>query len=201
MESSDIAPVAFFIFKRPALTARVFERIRAAKPPRLLVVADGPRPSRPEEAQLCEATRKVVSTPDWPCELLVNFADENLGNRRRLSSGLNWVFEQCDQAIILEDDCLPSASFFPFCSEMLNRYRDDARIMHISGDNFQDGHRSGTGSYYFSRYSLSWGWASWRRAWRHYDVALSMWPIALNEHWLAAILEDPLEIRILDRDF
>jgi hypothetical protein len=194
MESNDLAPVALFMFNRPALTARVFEHIRASRPRRLLVVADGPRRTRPEDAQLCETTRKIVRSPDWPCELLLNFSDENLGCRRRLSTGLDWVFDQCPEAIILEDDCLPCPSFFSFCSAMLSRYRDDARIMHVSGDNWQGGVRRGTGSYYFSRYSLSWGWASWRRAWRHYDVALSVWPAALKERWLASILDDPLEI-------
>ena len=133
MESDNIAPVAFFIFNRPALTARVFECIRAARPRKLLVVADGPRPTRPDDAQLCEATRKIVESPDWPCELITSFADGNLGCRRRLSSGLNWVFDQCPEAIVLEDDCVPCRSFFSFCSTMLSRYRDDARIMHVSG--------------------------------------------------------------------
>ena len=194
MECNNIAPVAFFIFNRPALTARVFERIRAARPGKLLVVADGPRPTRPDDAQLCATTRKIVESPDWPCELITNFADENLGCRRRLSSGLNWVFEQCPEAIILEDDCVPCRSFFSFCSSMLSRYRDDARIMHVSGDNFGKGVRWGAGSYYFSRYSFSWGWASWRRAWRYYDVNVSCWPAARKEGWLASILDDPLEV-------
>jgi len=192
--SIEMAPVALIIFNRPHLTSQVFERVRAARPRRLLVVADGPRPTRPEDVQLCEATRKIVTSPDWTCELLTNFADENLGCRRRLSSGLDWVFDQCPEAIILEDDCLPCSSFFSFCSSMLSRYCDDARIMHVSGQNFQDGVHRGTGSYYFSRYSLSWGWASWRRAWRYYDVKVSLWPTALKERWLESILDDPLEI-------
>jgi hypothetical protein len=172
----------------------VFERVRAAKPRTLLVVADGPRPTRSEDFPLCEATRKIVAAPDWPCELLTNFAADNLGCRRRLSSGLDWVFQHCPEAIILEDDCLPCPSFFPFCAAMLERYRDDPRIMHVSGDNFQGGVWRGQGSYYFSRYSLSWGWASWRRAWSHYDVDLTSWPAALEERWLESILDDADEI-------
>jgi len=194
MDNRSIAPVAFFVFNRPALTARVFERIRAARPKRLLVVADGPRLNRPEDVQLCEATRKIVASPDWPCEVTTQFADTNLGCRRRVSSGLNWVFEQCSEAIVLEDDCVPCASFFSFCSAMLEHYRDDCRVMHVGGDNWQGGVRRGTGSYYFSRHSHIWGWASWRRAWRHYDVTISSWPVARMEKWLESILEDPLEI-------
>src|SRR5215831_13781675 len=173
MDAIAVAPVALFVFNRPKLTATVYERIRAARPRRLLVVADGPRPFRPEDRQLCRATRQIVSAPDWACELLTNFADENLGCGRRMSSGLDWVFQQCSEAIILEDDCVPCESFFSFCSEMLNRYREDARIMHVSGNNFQDGRTRGRGSYFFSRYTLSWGWATWRRAWSHYDVKVS----------------------------
>lgn len=190
----ETAPVALIIFNRPRLTAQLFERVRAARPRRLLVVADGPRPDRPEDAGLCEAARKIVMTVDWPCELLTNFSDQNLRCRRRISTGLDWIFGQCSEAIVLEDDCIPCASFFSFCSLMLERYRDDARIMHIGGDNWQSGTRRGTGSYYFSRYTHSWGWASWRRAWRYYDVTLSLWPRARQEHWLASILEDPPEI-------
>src|SRR5579864_665693 len=105
MPTVKSAPVALFIFNRPNPTAQVYERIRAARPSKLLVLADGPRASRPMEAELCRATREIVSSPDWPCELLTNFASENLGCKRRVSSGLDWVFQQCEEAIILEDDC------------------------------------------------------------------------------------------------
>ncbi len=168
--------------------------MRAARPRRLLVVADGPRPSRPGEAELCEAARKIVVAPDWPCELVTNFADKNLGCRQWVSSGLEWVFKVCPEAIILEDDCVPCSSFFTFCSLMLKHYREDARIMHISGINFQGGARRGPGSYYFSRYSLSWGWASWRRAWSHYDVTVGDWPAVRADGWLSSILDDAEEI-------
>lgn len=190
-----MAPVAFFVFNRPQLTAKVYERIRAAKPKRLLLVADGPRPTRPEDVELCKAAREIVNAPDWPCEVLTNFAGENLGCRRRLSSGLDWVFQQCPEAIILEDDCLPCFSFFDFCSEMLRYYRDDPRVMHISGDNFQGGRRRGNASYFFSQYPLSWGWASWGRAWRHYDVHVASWPAAYRERWLESVLDSSREIQ------
>jgi hypothetical protein len=173
-------PVAFLIFNRPDTTERVFAEIARARPPRLLVVADGPRADRPDEAQRCAQARAVIERVDWPCELETHYADTNLGCRRRVSSGLDWVFERVPEAIILEDDCAPSPSFFPYCEELLERYREDARIGMISGDNFQRGRRAGSGSYYFSKYTHIWGWASWRRAWRHYDVAASLWPELLN---------------------
>lgn len=201
MSNSNIAPVALFIFNRPELTAKVFERVRAARPTRLLVVADGPRSTRPDEASLCEATRELVSAPDWPCELLTNFAAENLGCRTRLSSGLDWVFQQCPEAIVLEDDSVPCPSFFTFCSEMLRRYRDDPRIMHISGDNYQNGRHRGSASYFFSNYPLSWGWASWSRAWRYYDVNVSSWPSLSQEGWLKTVLDSPAETRYWENIF
>lgn len=194
MNDSRPAPVALFIFNRPQLTAKVYERIRAAQPSQFLVVADGPRPGRSDDVKLCEATRKIVTSPDWPCELLTNFSRDNLGAGHRLASGLDWVFEQCSEAIVLEDDCIPCRSFFTFCSEMLGRYRDDSRIMHISGDNFQSGHQRGPGSYFFSKYTFSWGWATWKRAWRYYDVNLALWPIAYKERWLYSILDNSAEV-------
>jgi hypothetical protein len=188
-------PIALIVFNRPDLAAQLYTRIRAIKPSRLLIIADGPRMDRPDDLRLCAATRKIVSSPDWPCELQVNFAEENLGNGRRISSGLDWVFEECSEAIILEDDCMACPSFFSFCSEMLDRYRDDTRVMHISGNNFQGGVRRGDASYYFSRYAHSWGWATWRRAWKYYDLRLSLWPNkARTENWLTSIFSDPLEI-------
>lgn len=130
-------PVAFLIFNRPDTTARVFEEIRRARPPKLLVVADGPRFNHFGEAEKVAATRAIVEQVDWPCEVLKNYAETNLGCKRRVSSGFDWVFQTAEEAIILEDDCLPHPTFFRFCEEVLEKYRDDKRGLHISGDNFQ----------------------------------------------------------------
>jgi hypothetical protein len=180
--SSDLfqlrTPVALLTYNRPELTARVFAAISKAKPAKLLVVADGPRVDRPGDVETCAATRKIIDRVDWPCEVLTNFADTNLGCRLRISSGLDWVFGIEDKAIILEDDCLPSPSFFRFCQELLARFRDDERIMHIGGNNFVEDRIRFNASYYFSRYPRVWGWASWRRAWRHYDVEMKLWTSA-----------------------
>jgi hypothetical protein len=181
-------PVAFFIFKRPDTTERVFEAIRLAKPPKLLVVADGARAERAGEAQLCEASRAIINRVDWECEVLKNYSDTNLGCKTRVSSGLDWVFSQVEEAIILEDDCLPDPSFFDFCETLLERYRHDERIFLISGQNVQMGRRANEFDYYFSRYTHCWGWASWRRTWMHYDVNMKLWPTVRDKQELESIL-------------
>jgi hypothetical protein len=183
-------PVAFFIFNRPDTTARVFAEIAQARPPALLVVADGPRAGFPDDADKCAATRAIIDRVDWECRVLQNYAEANLGCKRRVASGMDWVFEQEEQAIILEDDCLPHQSFFPFCDELLERYRDDEAVMAICGDNYLFGRKSVTDSYFFHRLIGGWGWASWRRAWRHYDAEMKLWPALRETSWLKKILND-----------
>lgn len=183
-------PVAFIIFNRPDTTRKVFEAIRRARPPALLVVADGSRPDRPGEGELCAAARAVIEGVDWPCKVMKNYSDTNLGCKRRVSSGLDWVFDTVEEAIIVEDDCLPHPTFFRFCEELLERYRDDERVAMISGDNFQFGKRRTEYSYYFSIYPHIWGWASWRRTWNLYDVGMHTWPEIRDGGWLADIFSD-----------
>ncbi|BAW97785.1 methyltransferase FkbM (plasmid) [[Synechococcus] sp. NIES-970] len=168
-------PVAFLVFNRPDTTQQVFNSICQAKPPKLLVVADGPRETHPDDAAKCAAVRAIIDTVDWDCEVLTNYSDINLGCKNRVSSGLDWVFKEVEEAIILEDDCLPDQSFFPFCEELLEKYRDTEKIMAISGDNFQFSKKRTEYSYYFSIYNHCWGWATWRRAWQHYDVSMKQW--------------------------
>lgn len=168
-------PVALLVFNRPELTTRVFAAIRAARPPRLLVVADGPRRGRPDDPERCAEVRRIVEQVDWPCELLCNYSEENLGCRMRVSGGLDWVFGQVEEAIILEDDCLPDPTFFRFCQELLQHYRDDERVMTICGTNLLGRWKDDRQSYHFAQYDFVWGWASWRRAWRHYDLEMRLW--------------------------
>lgn len=188
-----ITPVALIIFNRPDLSQIVFNAIRQAQPEQLFVIADGAR--FPEEYQKCEQARHIIQQVDWDCIVLTNYADTNLGCRQRVSSGINWVFENVEEAIILEDDCLPHPSFFRYCQQLLEHYRKDERIWCISGDNFQDGQWHGNGSYYFSNYGHCWGWASWRRAWQHYDHDLSNWQTVRDGHYLSSILDSELEIK------
>ncbi|MDP2217461.1 MAG: hypothetical protein Q8J68_09260 [Methanolobus sp.] len=183
-------PVAFIIFNRPETTERIFAEIAKAKPKKLMVIADGPRANRPEEAEKCRAARAIINKVDWNCEVLTNYSEVNLGCKRRISSGLDWVFDTVEEAIILEDDCLPDPTFFRFCEELLEKYRDDERIAMISGDNFQFGRKRTEYSYYFSRYPHIWGWASWRRAWKNYDVEMKLWPEIQDGRWLKDLLGD-----------
>jgi hypothetical protein len=169
-------PVTFLVFNRPELTAQVFARIREARPPKLLIVCDGPRPNRPDDAEKVSAVRNLIDRGvDWPCEVMRNYADKNLGCRNRIASGLTWAFEQIEESIILEDDCLPDPSFFGFAETMLNRYRHDDRILHVSGNNLTAPHHRPPDSYWFSRHPWIWGWATWRRAWQQYDAEMSTW--------------------------
>lgn len=193
-------PVALFLFKRPEITELVFNRIREVRPKRLLVIADGPRVDHPGEAELCEATRRIIDRVDWPCQVSKQFSAKNLGLNDRLVSGLNWVFSQVEEAIILEDDCLPHPSFFPFCAELLNKYRHDERIMMISGNNFQEQRRLHS-SYYFSRIFHIWGWATWRRAWNHYDDSMRLWPEFASQGWLGSVTPDANSQRFFHKMF
>lgn len=178
-------PVAFLIFNRTDTVERVFGEIAKARPLKLLVVGDGPRANRSGEAEKVAVTRAIIKRVDWDCEVLTNFSEVNLGCKQRVSSGIDWVFEQVEEAIILEDDCLPDPTFFQFCQEMLERYRQDQRIGMISGDNFQFGRRRNGDSYYFSKYVHVWGWASWRDRWvGSYDVTMARWPRTRDEGWL-----------------
>jgi len=185
-------PVVFIIFNRPDLTRRVFDEIARVRPAQLFVIADGPR--TPQEADKCEQTRAVIKLVDWDCEVHTSFSDKNLGGPRRISGGLDWVFSNVEEAIVLEDDCLPARTFFHFCQSLLERYRHDHRIMSISGDNYQNERNSGA-SYYFSKYSQTWGWASWRRAWNHFDLEMKTWKQFKENNLLRSICPDEAELQ------
>lgn len=183
------SPVALLIFNRPELTRRVFAAIREAKPKTLFLVADGPRATHADDAERCAAARVATETIDWECDVRRHYSDRNLGCRERVSSGLDWIFEQVEEAIILEDDCLPHPTFFRFADELLERYRDDERIMVVGGNNFQRAQRDDA-SYYYSIFPQYWGWATWRRAWRRYDHTMARWPAMRDGGWLRDILPD-----------
>lgn len=188
-------PVLFLVFNRPDTTQTVFDEIRKAQPAQLFVAADGPRNGRPTDNDLCKKTRDIIQQVDWDCKVYIRFLDENLGCKRAVSAAIDWFFLQNDEGIILEDDCVPDQSFFPFCQELLERYRDDERIMMISGDNFQFSRNSADESYYFSRYIHIWGWATWKRAWKHYDVDMKSWPEINKKGYLNNILSEKRAVR------
>jgi hypothetical protein len=166
--------VLFLVFNRLDTTKQVFEAICQAKPPRLYIAADGARATKEGEADKVNAVRDyILSNIDWECEVKTLFREQNLGCKYAVSSAITWFFENEEMGIILEDDCLPSQSFFWFCEELLERYKDDMRIGQISGDNFQNGIKRGEADYYFSIYNHIWGWASWVNRWKNYDVMLN----------------------------
>lgn len=183
-------PVALCIFNRPAHTAKVFAMIRRAQPRQLYVIGDGPRFETDRE--LVEAARRVIATGiDWECEVRTAYAETNLGCKRRIASGLDWLFEQCEQAIILEDDCVPHEDFFPFTETLLDRYKDEAQVLMVSGQSFSTPLPGREDSYFFSRNTLIWGWGTWKRAWKHYDVEMAAWPKLRESEWLSQIVPEP----------
>lgn len=167
------AAVLFLVFNRLDTTKKVFEAIRQAKPPRLYIAADGARANKEGEDQKAQAVRDyILQNVDWKCEVKTLFREQNLGCKYAVSGAITWFFENEEQGIILEDDCLPSQSFFWYCEELLNKYKVDLRVWHISGDNFQNGLERSEGSYYFSKFIHIWGWASWANRWAKYDVEI-----------------------------
>lgn len=163
------------MFNRPEQTGRVFERIRAAKPARLYVAADGPRPDRADEASRCAQVRQIATRIDWSCDLFTLFRQKNLGCALAVSGALSWFFEQESEGIVLEDDCLPDQSFFAYCTVLLQHYRDDQRIGQVCGFNLLPESSPSAADYFPSHFGWSWGWASWRRSWAAYDLQMTSW--------------------------
>ncbi|MBP6335551.1 MAG: glycosyltransferase family 4 protein [Bacteroidia bacterium] len=181
-------PILFLIFNRPQHTFAVFEILRKIRPAKLFIAADGPRSNVPEDHDRCEEARKIIHMIDWECDLQVLFRETNLSLKHGVSSAINWFFENVEEGIILEDDCLADESFFSFCEELLERYRNDERIMHINGSNFLLGKEFNfTGSYYFSKICHPWGWATWKRSWQKYDIDMKNLDTFLTTDKLAKI--------------
>lgn len=183
-------PVVLIVFNRETFTQRLMTALAQVRPTRIMVIADGPRAGRINEQEICERVRSIATTPSWPCDVQKCFSDRNLGIRTRFESGLNWVFDQTDRAIILEDDCIPSPSFFPFAQTLLERYADDQRIGTIAGFNGLGEVRTCTESYFFSKFFFGWGWATWRRTWQKYDVALTKLDSAFQSEIWPGIFEN-----------
>jgi len=183
-------PVVFIIFNRPVTTRRVFEEIRKAKPKELYVIADGPRENNTEDEELCKNTREIVEKIDWDCVVHKNFSEINLGTRARPSSGLEWVFNKTDYAIILEDDCLPHPSFFEYCQTLLRYHRNDEQVNMISGSNFISKYSKKNYSYYFSVFHHFCGWATWKRSWELFDLEMKTWPELKRSKLLYQIVPD-----------
>jgi hypothetical protein len=189
-------PVALIIFRRPDLVQQVFDEIKKVKPRKLFIIADGPR--NESDIKKCSEARSIVDQIDWDCEVHKNYSDINLGCKKRESTGIDWFFENVEEGIVLEEDTLPDISFFYFCQELLKRYRNDTRIMHIGGSNFQVYNRGFQcdESYYFSKIPHIWGWATWRRAWKYFDLEMKLWPeVRKNDFLMKTIVDDEKSIQ------
>lgn len=188
---TSVTAVAIFAFNRPANTRRVFEAVRAARPRRLFLCLDGPRPGNEQDQIKREEIITLFQEVDWDCEVHRNYAEVNLGCRERMGSGITWVFEHVDSAILLEDDCLPCPDFFRFCEEMLERYANDPRIGMIAGHREHLLRMNVKEEYYFDRLCTIWGWATWKRAWKRFDAKMTDWPELKQSDLLTSRFRNP----------
>lgn len=177
-------PLLLLVFHRPEETARVFAAIRAQQPRQLFIAGDGPRTTHATDVELVRLTRDIVTKVDWPCEVQTLFHESNLGCGKAVSRAISWFFSQVEAGIILEDDCLPHADFFPYCETLLARYRDDPRVATIGGTHCLPASLSHEQTHYASKYFQMWGWASWRRVWQHYDFKLEN---LAEDEWVALL--------------
>ena len=194
-------PVVLFVFNRPQCTQLLFAAISALQPSRLFIVADGPREHHPSDIELCARTRELFIEISWPCTVSKLYSKTNIGCRKSIPNGLSWVFQQVEECIILEDDCLPQPSFFPFCEELLERYRNEPRIMTIGGHRTDGPNEFNADSYFFSKYPNIWGWATWKHKWEKYDLMMSEWTLLRSGSWLQSILKNEQEVAYWQRMF
>jgi hypothetical protein len=170
-------PILLLVFNRPDKVRKLIARLAEIKPAYLYISADGPRANVPGDQAKCEEVRDLFSKLPWECEIHTNFSEKNLGCMNGPVTGITWFFEHVTEGIILEDDCIPHPSFFPFVTKLLSTYEHDDRIMHISGTSFLTSNESTPEMpYYFSKIAHGWGWATWRRAWAKFDISMSNIP-------------------------
>ncbi|MCG9793931.1 glycosyltransferase family protein [Flavobacterium algicola] len=194
------SPILFLIFNRPKETTVLFNAIKAVKPKKLYVAADGPRNNGKDDAS-CKETRAIINQVDWDCEVITLFREQNLGCGKAVSGAITWFFENEEEGIILEDDCLPSDDFFRFVDAMLIKYRVDDRIGHICGCNFQDGIKRSNADYYYSKLTHVWGWASWRRVWSGYDFKMNGLEEVIATDVLAGLTNSKLSKKMIYNAF
>lgn len=199
MSERFTTPLLFLIFNRAETTVPVFQAIRQQRPARLFIAADGPRENVASDLENCQKARAIIGQVDWDCEVHTLLREKNLGCKDAISSAISWFFSHNDEGIILEDDCLPDPSFFAFCQKLLEKYREDKRIMMIAGTNYFLNQVDFPQSYYFSRYYSIWGWATWRRAWQLYDIRMNDWDYFERHHYLEAMYSDKRLIRFLKK--
>ena len=185
-------PVLFLIYNRPDHTQKVFDVLRALRPSKLYVAADGPRMHIEGDEAKCEAARAVIKNIDWECTIETLFREKNKSTKFAVPEALDWFFSKVEEGIILEDDCVPDTSFFTFCEFLLDRYRNDSRVLHINGSNYLKGKTfQFTGSYYFSKLCHPWGWATWKRAWAEYNFEMNNLDKFIQNDTLTLMTDNP----------
>ena len=180
-------PVLLIFFARPTTLAKVFEKVKKARPSKLFLACDGPREGNKTDAENIEKCKKIVEDIDWECEVYKDYSEKNIGCGMRPQTAITWALNIVDRIVVLEDDCVPNDTFFPYMAELLERYKDDERIGMISGLNHLKEWDCGGKSYCFTKTGAIWGWATWRRVWKHYDYSLSA-------------VEDPHLIKLIKND-
>lgn len=185
-------PVLFIAFNNIKTAQQVFDVIKEQQPEQLFFAVDAPRDIAGEAAK-CEAVKALIKEVNWPCQVSTFYPEKNLGAKLAVSKAITWFFQKVELGIILEHDCLPNSDFFIFCQSMLEKYRYDRRVMHISGDNFCLELDQQQASYFATRIPNIWGWATWRRAWQYYDLTLTTWPVFLSEGKIKKIIPNKLQ--------
>lgn len=165
----EASPILLLVFNRPAETRQLFESIKRIAPPKLYIVADGPRPEVEGEEALCAEVKRIFREVDWDCKVTTLFRDTNIGCDPSIINGINWFFEQEEQGIIFEDDCIPAASFYSFCNQLLEEHKNNPEIAMISGTTYYDHPISEKYDYFISDFFFTWGWATWRHVWMSTD--------------------------------
>lgn len=193
MSSGYQTPILFLVFNREDTAQIVFNEIKKRKPKYLYVAADGPRAHKEGEAENCKRARAIINQVDWDCEVKTLFRESNLGCGRAVSEAITWFFENVEKGIILEDDCLPDPTFFPYMEELLLKYENDERISAISGDNFISEILPNEESYFFGIYHHIWGWGSWSRAWKDYDLKMKKWITSRDAGLMENIFSNKVE--------
>lgn len=194
-------PVLIIIFNRKQKVQELINSLRQIKPKNIFVAADGPRPNNSEDKEKCIECRDVLKEIDWECEIHTKFSDENLGLSINMEEAIDWFFENVEMGIVLEDDCIPNQDFFVFVEELLNKYKNEEQIMLISGTNFHGKENLKGASYYFSNYANIWGWATWKRAWKHYDKGTKHLDEFLSKNKLSEVFPDKKQQEFWTKSF
>jgi hypothetical protein len=197
-----INPILLRFFNRPDKTKKVIDILRKVKPSIIYLYGDGPRNYKGhQEHKLVEQSRIIATQINWKCKIKKKFMDHNLGGPKAGYDSISWFFSSENQGIILEDDCIPNTDFFKFCDELLEYYKDDHRVGHVTGSNFQNGNIRGDATYYFSKYTHTWGWASWRRSFLNWKLILKNWSEIKKSKLLEKYYNDKFEKKYWEKIF